>query len=104
MLTFREFNREIKLITSIEEKMTSFGINTSDFADEVYELFDMFILSHFTSKGVDLIIRWIYDGEKVITEIKEADLFNKKEVIVINVETIEDLWDYMYKNKEIYFK
>jgi hypothetical protein len=84
--------------------MTSFGINTSDFADEVYELFDMFILSHFTSKGVDLIIRWIYDGEKVITEIKEADLFNKKEVIVINVETIEDLWDYMYKNKEIYFK
>lgn len=106
MLSFDEFNQEINLINFLEKKMTSFGINGSTFAENVFELFDLFIKSHFTHEGIALIYWWMYENvEKVIYETKEVDLFNRTpENIEIDVKSQEDLWNYMYKNKEIYFK
>ena len=106
MLSFDEFNQEINLINSLEKRMTSFGINGSTFAENVFELFDLFIKSHFTDEGISLIYWWMYeDVEKIIYETKEVDLFNRTpENIEIDVKSQEDLWNYMYKNKEIYFK
>ena len=97
----------IQLFNSIRTTLEITEMENSGFADKIYQLFDNFIETFgFTDEGSDLFYWWMYeDVEKVIYEKPEPDLFNNsEEKIEVKVETIDELWDYMTKNNEIYFK
>lgn len=106
MLTFDEFEKQIDSIEEINRKFEAFGITGSQIYEDVNVLFDNFIYSHFTEEGSDLVFWWMYENvDKIIYETTSPDMFDKDpKNIETNVERIEDLWEYMIKHKDIYFK
>jgi hypothetical protein len=97
----------IQLYNSICKTLEITEISNSGFADKIYQLFDSFIEAcGFTEEGIDLFYWWMYeDVEKVIYESPEPDLFNKSpEKTEVSVKTLDELWDYILKNKNIYLK
>ena len=69
-------------------------------------MWDQFMYSHFTEEGSDLINWWKFeDVDHIITETVSPDLFYDGErEIEIDVEDVEDLWDYMINHQNDYFK
>lgn len=106
MLTFDEFKRQVDSIDEINRKFEAFGITESQIYEDVNMLFENFIDSHFTEEGCDLFFWWKYENvKKVIYKTVTPDIFTKEQKkIEINVEKIEDLWEYMIKHKKVYFK
>ncbi len=75
----------------------------SDWNEAVGYMLELFLESHFTEEGCDLINWWLFeDVPHIIYTSYEADLFNKEIKIQYDVENIEDLWDYMIKHKKDY--
>lgn len=104
MITFKEFKSAVDSLSKINNYINILekaGINISetDLVQESWKLFDMFIDSHFTEKGCDLVYWWIY--EDVSKVIYQDTFFGKEE---INVEDINDFWSYLKSYNEIYFK
>lgn len=106
MNTFELLNNGVELFNSICTRLDIAGIE-GDFREDICKFFDNFINSFgFTEEGVDLFYWWMYDNvNKIIYKTIEPNLFNpKSKKIEINVEDLEDLWKYMIKHKDIYFK
>lgn len=77
----------------------------SDWYDLVYKMLKTFLNTYFTKLGIETIEWWLWeDVDKVIYETVEPDLFNGEKEIEINVEKLEDLWDYLNSHKEDYIK
>ena len=96
-------------IERIEEAISGskYGCNLfeSDWYNSVGKMFDIFLESHFTEAGCDLIYWWLYENvDKIIYEKVDPDLFNGETEVEYNVENFDDLWNYMIKHKEDYFK
>ena len=93
----------------IEEAIsgTKYGCNLFEctWYQDVGEMLDLFLASHFTDDGQDLVSWWLFeDVDKVIYEKTKPDLFDSNEgEIEISVKTLDELWDYMFKHKEDYF-
>lgn len=82
----------------------SLDLYECDWIDSVGYLLDIFLESHFTVEGCDLIVWWMYENvDKIITQKVDPDLFNGESELTYDVENIEDLWDYMIKYKSDYF-
>ena len=100
MITFNHFEEAIKIIQEFSQEIDKFEkmgyyIAEMPIVDMTSRLLDLFIKSHFTEKGTDLIYWWLYENvEKVIT------LENNEKVYI---ETLEDLWDFMISDKDTYF-
>jgi hypothetical protein len=75
------------------KKYTS-NLYESDWVYSVGCMLDIFIQSHFTDSGCDLITWWLFESVPKI--IYQDDL-------KISVETLDELWEYMINNKEDYF-
>lgn len=111
MLTFEEFKEQIDLIKAVHKNLDElnklhFDIFDTDLINNCLKIFDNFIVSHFTEVGSDLVFWWLYeDVKKIIYKTVSPDIFTKeRKEIEINVEKIEDLWEYMIKSKKVYFK
>lgn len=106
MLTFDEFERQVDAIEEINRKFEAFGITESQIYEDVNMLFENFIYSHFTEAGCDLFFWWKYENvDKIIYKTVSPDMFNKEpRNIETDVSRIEDLWKYMIKHKDVYFK
>lgn len=77
----------------------------TDWGDAVGKMFDLFINSHFTEAGADLVFWWMFeDVDHKIWQNVDTDLFHGKSEIEYNVNDIEDLWNYLLKYKKDYFK
>ena len=100
MITFNHFEEAIKIIQEFSQEIDKFEemgyyIAEMPIVDMTSQLLDVFIKSHFTEKGTDLVYWWLYENvEKVIT------LENNEKVYI---ETLEDLWDFMITDKDTYF-
>ena len=83
----------------------NWGLNLfeCDWYDSVGIMLNIFLDSHFTEDGYDLISWWLFeDVDKVITQKANPDLFNEESEIEYNVEDINALWDYIQKYKNDY--
>lgn len=80
------------------------GLWESDWITGHSKMFDLFIESHFSESGCDLVFWWYYeDVPKIIYEKIDSNLFDKEKEVKINIKSIDDLWTYMIKHKEEYF-
>lgn len=110
---FFEFINSIKTFEAAIERMEEaisgkkYGSNliNSDWYESYGKLSDLFLESHFTENGMDLIYWWLYDDvDHIIYESVDEDLFEKKKDVEHDVNNIEDLWNYMISCKGDYFK
>ena len=77
----------------------------TDWYDAVGCMLDIFLDSHFTEDGCNLITWWLWeDVDKIIYETVDPDLFNGETEIEYNIESFDNLWNYMIKHKKDYFK
>lgn len=115
MITQEEFNSFINNYQAFKKSIDRFGkalggkdfyfIYECDWYGNVDKMLDIFLESHFTEDGQDLITWWLFeDVEHIIEQTVDPDLFHGKSEIEYNVEEIWDLWDYMVKYKKDYFK
>lgn len=90
---------------AITGKKYTCNLFETDWGNAVGKMLDIFLDSHFTEHGVDLISWWIFeDVDHIITQTVTPDLFNEKSEIEYNVNDIEDLWNYLTKFSSDYFK
>lgn len=105
MIIFKEFKEAVDSVSKINDFNDEFynlhkiDISETDAIQEGWRLFDIFIESHFTDEGSDLIFWWMYEDVPKI--IYQDTIFGKVET---NIEDIEDLWKYLISDKEVYFK
>ena len=105
MITLEELKNQINRKQIFDKQMETLeSVFNSDIFDSplinnIYEMFDAYIESHFTENGQDLIYWWLY--EEVPKKIYEDTLFGEKET---DVENLEDLWKYLTSDKDLYFK
>ena len=91
-----------KAITGKE--FTSILFDT-DWGNAVGEMLDIFLYSHFTEDGVDIITWWLFeDVDKIIYEKVDPDLFNGETEVKYDVNTFDNLWNYIKKYEKDYFK
>ena len=102
---YKNFNEAIERIDkAISGKNWGLNLFECDWYNSVGIMLDIFLDSHFTEEGCDLINWWLFeDVDKIITQKVNPDLFNGESKIEYNVEDIEDLWDYIQKYKNDYF-
>lgn len=106
-----DYQKFEKAFERIEEaligKKYSSNLYESDWYESVGGMLDTFLETHFTEEGISLIIWWLFEDVKKILRIKsdQLDFFDefKDEDKKISVETIDELWNYMEKNKKYYF-
>ena len=104
ILNLKKFEDSIDdLYKAITGKPYGYFFETEWFT-AVGNLFDVFIKSHFSEAGCDLINAFLYDdikGNWGITLYVDKDLFN--EGTKIEITTIEDLYNYLLSDK-VYLK
>ena len=76
------------------EEIDNYDLFDSDWGKASEELFDLTLGIVFTDEGVDIINTWFYKWDWLLP--KDFD-FEK-------IQTSEDLWNYLLKHKELYFK
>ena len=103
--SYREFESGIKrLEEAISGKPYGCCLYESDWCEAVGKMLDVYVDSHFTEVGLDLVFWWLFEEvDHIITQNTTPDLFNGKDKIEYNVNSIDDLWDYMIKFKKDYF-
>lgn len=80
------------------------GLWESDWVLAHEKMFDTFLNSYFTENGIDLLYWWLYeDVDKIICQKINSDLFEDEKEIEFDVNSIDNLWNYMIKYKEDYF-
>ena len=119
MISFKEFKAAIDEYKKFEEAITRVGnalhgdgpfygsvnLFECDWYASVDELFDIFVKSHFTETGCDVIYWWLFeDVDHVIYQSVDPDLFDGNKEIEYDVNDLKDLWDYFNIYKKDYFK
>ena len=103
---YQSFINEMEEISKVISG-SKYGLNLYDCAwyNSVGKMCDIFVESNFNEVGCDLIYWWLYeDVDHIITQDVNPDLFNGKTTVKYDVNNIEDLWNYLIKFKEDYFK
>ena len=116
MITKEQFKSFLKNWNTYDEALDrisnavtgkSFGCDLydSDWNNAVGMMLDIFINSHFTEEGADVINYYLFEDieDKSIYINKEGDLFDKATEIKYPLKTSEDLWNYLLTDKKTYF-
>lgn len=104
---FQSFNKAIdKIEKALTGRSYSCTLFESDWVTSVEKMLDIFIESHFTDKGIDWICYYLFESidDRLVTITKSADLFNKEEKIEYHLNSIDELWDFLLTDKNLYFK
>ena len=104
-----EYTKFDKAIERIENAISGskYGCNLfeCDWYISTGKMLDIFLNSHFTEEGCDIINWWMFeDVDHIIYQTVDSDLFNGRTEIQHDVNNIEDLWNYLLKNKKELFK
>jgi hypothetical protein len=112
MITKEEFFKFIKNyecfcqgMRKIDEVFNS-NVLECEWCDAVSKMLDSFIYSHFTDDGADWIFYYLFESisdKKVKIKI-EGDLFEEEKEIEYHLNSLEELWDFLLINKNLYFK
>jgi hypothetical protein len=116
MITKEEFSKFISKYQSFKDAIDRFGealggksfyyLFETDWYEDVAEMLDTFIDSHFTEKGADWIYYYLFediDDHRVFIT-KGADLFNGEAEIEYHLNSIDELWDFLLNDTKLYFK
>lgn len=91
---FNTFDKSIQRIgKAMSGKSWSVDLFESDWCEAVYCMLEEFIKSYFTEAGEDLINYYMFEDYRQITD---------NDGNVYNLETLEDLWQYLNKYSEDY--
>ena len=95
MVTLENFKKAISTIQSFNDKskqLEGLGIDLLEswISDTVFELFDQWLKSNFTKKGIDLVYKWLYEDHKINVLDSELDLLN-----------IDNFYNYLSSNNYI---
>ena len=102
---YQFFNDAVgRIETALSGRHNGCNLYDSDWYNSVGLMLDIFLESHFTDDGQDLINWWLFeDVDHIIYQKVDPDLFNGASEIECNVNELEDLWSYMIKYKNDYF-
>jgi len=116
MITKEEFVKYLTEYQSFEKSIDRLGealggkgyyyIYECDWYDNVGQMLDIFIDSHFTESGADWIFYYLFEDisdKKVKIKIEE-DLFEEEKEIEYHLNSLEELWNFLLINKNLYFK
>lgn len=110
MITKEEFVKFIQSYIEFQESVDKFDMAITGknhpsilfetkWYDAVGKMLDSFLDSHFTEEGVDLICWWLFeDVNHIIYSKIDNDLFDSEKEVEIDVNHIEDLYNYLIKN------
>lgn len=117
MITKEEFTKYItefqnfeQAIDRMEEAISgsrhACNLWESDWYDSVGRMLDTFLDSHFTEKGIDWVSYYLFEtvDDKLVTIKTEADMFNEEKEIEYHLNSIDELWNFLLTDKELYFK
>jgi len=78
----------------------------TDWYTYVSEMYDIFLESHFTDKGIDWVNYYFLEDidDHLVTINISADLFNKEQEVEYHLNSIDELWDFLLTDKKAYFK
>ena len=105
--SYQEFDSAVERISKaiVGKHSWSIDLFESDWFMAVGKMLDIFLKSHFTDDGVDMITWWMFeDVDHIVWQQVEPTLFDDTEEIKYNLKTIDDLWDYLMEYKENYVK
>ena len=102
-----QYQRFSEAFERIEEALMgrkySSNMYESDWYDSVAYMLDLFLQSHFTKEGCDLINAYLFENCKEFWVNKDKTLFEDKRQEHYSFETLDELYDVMLKFKEDYF-
>lgn len=103
-MTLKEFTKGIEFIQEFDsliyhlEGSIDVDFSESKLVTTTYELFNLFMGEYFTEVGLDTISWWLYDSCPKIIYFEENTLFGE-EKHELELNTIEDLWNYLNSDK-----
>lgn len=100
---YQKFDNALERIEKSIIGKRRYFIDESDWVVAVGQMVDIFIYSHFTEYGCDLINAYLFENCREFWVDKDKDLFSNKRKEHYMFETLEDLYDVMLKFKEDYF-
>ena len=106
------YNNFDKAVTRMEEAISGksypYGTNLfeTDWHTYVSEMYDIFLESHFTDKGIDWVNYYFLEDidDHLVTVTISADLFNKEQEVEYHLNSVDELWDFLITDKKLYFK
>ena len=101
---YQAFNDAIgRIETALSGRHNGCNLYDSDWYNSVGLMLDIFLESHFTDDGQDLVNWWLFeDVDHIITQKIFPDFFTERSEIEYDVNELEDLWNYLIKYKEDY--
>lgn len=101
---YQKFNEAFERIEeALMGRKYSSNMYESDWYNSVGIMLDVFLESHFTESGCDLINAYLFEDCKEFWIDKEKTLFEDKKEEHYIYETLDELYDVMFKFKEDYF-
>lgn len=101
---FQRFNTAFERIEeALMGRKYSSNLYESDWCDSVGAMLDLFLKSHFTKDGCDLINAYLFEGCREFWINKDKDLFTDKREEHYEFNSLEELYDVMLKFKNDYF-
>jgi hypothetical protein len=101
---YQRFNTAFERIEeALMGKRYSSNLFESDWYDSVGSMLDLFLESHFTESGRDLISAYLFEDCKEFWINKDKTLFEDKQEEHYEYNSLEELYDTMLKFKNDYF-
>ena len=104
---YQRFNIAFERIEeALMGKKYSSNLYESDWFESVGCMLDLFLESHFTEKGADWISYYLWEDvdDKAAYIIQDKDIFNEEREIRFPLNTLDELWDFLLTDKNLYFK
>jgi len=101
---YQRFNSAFERIEeALMGKPYSSNLYESDWVDSVGYMLDIFLQSHFTEDGQNLINAYLFENCREFWIYIDKDLFTDKEKEHYKYNSLEELYDVMLKFKNDYF-
>jgi len=101
---YQRFNTAFERIEeALMGKPYSSNLYESDWVDSVGYMLDIFLQSHFTEEGQDLIDAYLFENCREFWVNKDKTLFEDKKKEHYEFNSLEELYDVMLKFKNDYF-
>lgn len=107
ILEFQNFDKAIiRMSQAIAGTKWGIPLFESDWFESVTNMLDIFLDTHFTESGVDWINYFLWENidDKLVTITKPKDIFNEEEKLEYHLNSIDELWDFLLTDVNMYFK
>lgn len=102
---YKEFSKGAEALSQVVCD-SKYSIYETKWIDAVGQIFDIFVDSNFTDEGADWIFYYLFEDpdDKAAYVKQEGDMFNEEKEIRYPLNTVEELWNFLLTDKNLYFK